>query len=248
VQDNPAWFQVTGAPGDPIGAGETFTISGSYPDELQFSLTYPGAQAVYRYSGVGSASDRWDTAQEYREFYQKEGKDWDPKLWPFAPTGPDSLAGVRYVGTHHAAVYFAFNLYYIQEPARRAAVLGRALDWLATATMLTIAAGPDGGAPTTASALPTVLSLGQNYPNPFNPITRIQIGIPAKYTGPVSLKIYNVRGQLVKTVFTGNKPAGYHAFTWDGTSDIGTSVATGVYFANFVAGDTRLSRKMVLLK
>jgi hypothetical protein len=118
VQDNPAWFQIRSAPGDPIGADETFVISGNYPDELKFSPTYPGAQAVYKYSGVGSASDRFETEQEWREFYEKDGKGWEPRLWPFAPSGPDTLAAVRYTGTHHAAVYFAFNLYYIQEPAR----------------------------------------------------------------------------------------------------------------------------------
>ncbi|MDH4036011.1 MAG: S8 family serine peptidase [Candidatus Krumholzibacteria bacterium] len=249
VKDNPAWFQISSAPGDPIGAGETFTISGSYPDELKFSTTWTGAEAVYRYSGVGSASDRWDTEKENREFYEKEGKEWDPKLWPFAPSGPDSLAGVRFVGPSHSAVYFSFNLYYIQEPARRAAVLGRALDWLASTTTLTVAAGGETlGSPDAPTLLPQQLSLGQNYPNPFNPVTQMRIGIPAKHTTPVSLKIYNVRGQLVRTVFSGVKPAGYHTFKWDGTDEHGSPVATGVYFANFVADNTRLTRKMVLLK
>ncbi len=247
VQDNPAWYQLTSLPGDPIGADESFVISGSYPDELKLSTTWPGAQGIYRYSGTGSSSDRFQTQQEYREFYQKEGKFWDPKAWPLAPTGPDSLAAVRFVGPHHAAVYFAFNLYYIQEPARRAAVLGRALDWLGTATAVAAASGP-AAAPTTTLVLPDRLSLDQNYPNPFNPITHIKIGIPAKYHNAVSLKIYNVQGQLVKTVFTGVKPAGYHTFTWDGHNDAGSPVATGIYFANFVAGDVRVTKKMVLLK
>jgi Immune inhibitor A-like, MAM domain/FlgD Ig-like domain len=246
VQDNPSFFQITSAPGDPIGADETFTISGSYPDELQFSTTYPGAQAVYRYSGPGTARDRFDNEQDYRAFYQKEGKTWDPKFWPLAPVGPDSLAAVRFVGPHHAAVYFAFNLYYIQEPARRAAILGRALDWLGTATMAAAAASP--GAPSQSVQIPAHLSLAQNYPNPFNPTTHIKIGIPAKFNSPVTLKIYDVAGRLVKTVFAGRKPAGYHEFLWDGFNDRGSPVASGIYFANFVAGDTRLTRKMVLLK
>jgi hypothetical protein len=245
VKDNPAWFQIRSAPGDPIGAGETFVISGSFPDELKFSTTYPGAQAVYRYSGVGTASDVWDTEQEYRDFYDKEGKEWDPKMWPFAPSGPDSLAGARYVGTRHASVYFAFNLYYIQQPARRAAVLGRALDWLAsTATVFAASGEADRSVP----EIPDRLTLRQNYPNPFNPSTHIQIGIPATYSEPVSLKIYNVRGQLVRTVFAGTKPPGFHEFTWNGVDDHGSPVASGVYFANFVSADTRLTRKMVMLK
>jgi hypothetical protein len=200
---------------------------------------------VYRYSGVGTATDAFETEQEYREFYEKEGKEWDPKMWPFAPSGPDSLAGARYVGTRHAAVYFTFNLYYILEPARRAAVLGRALDWLASTATAFAAAGE---ADRTTPEIPDQLTLGQNYPNPFNPTTRIQIGIPATYTEPVSLKIYNVRGQLVRTVFAGTKPPGYHEFMWNGLDDRGSPVASGVYFANFVSVDTRLTRKMVMLK
>jgi hypothetical protein len=245
VKDNPAWFQITGAPGNPIGAGETFTIAGSFPDEVRFSTTYPGAQAVYRYTGVGTATDAFETELEYRQFYEKEGKEWDPKMWPFAPSGPDSLAGVSYIGPQHAAVYFSFNLYYIQEPARRAAVLGRALDYLAsTATVFSATSQPENRLP----EVPQQLTLEQNYPNPFNPTTRLQIGIPAKHTTPVSLKIYNVRGQLVRTVFAGTKPPGFHTFEWNGVDDRGSPVASGVYFANFVSADTRLTRKMVMLK
>jgi hypothetical protein len=245
VKDNPAWFQIKSAPGDPIGADETFTISGSFPDELRFSTTYPGAAAVYKYHGVGSSADPTDML-DYRAFIEKEGKVWDEKeMWPMAPSGPDSLAAARYVGPKHSVVYFCFNLYYIQEPARRAAVLGRALDWLAsTATVL--ASNQTSG--TEIPKVPDMLTLGQNYPNPFNPSTRIQIGIPARYTEPVSLKIYNVRGQLVKTVFEGIKPAGFHSFAWTGLDERGSSVASGVYFARFVSGQTHLTRKMVLLK
>jgi hypothetical protein len=247
VKDNPAWFQLQGTPGDPIGAGETFVISGSFPDELQFSTTYPGAQAVYRYAGTGSAVEASWSESDHRAFYEKNGKEWDPKLWPFAPSGPDSLAGARYVGGNHAAVYFSFNLYYIQEPARRAAVLGRALDWLASTATVTVSAGGPALAPG-APALPTALTLEQNYPNPFNPVTTIKIGIPAGHGTPVALRVYDVRGKLVKTVFEGVKPAGYHAFRWDGTDNRGAPVATGVYFARFVADEARFTRKMVLLK
>lgn len=245
VQDNPAFFRIKSAPGDPIGANETFVIAGSFPDELKKSTAFPGAVPVYRYNGVGASVDPSDELN-YRALIEKEGKEWDPKLWPMAPVGPDSLAAARYIGTRHSAVYFAFNFYYIQEPARRAAILGRALDWLASTATVAIASNQTSS--TVGPKIPEQLSLGQNYPNPFNPRTRIQIGIPAKYNNPVSLKIYNVNGQLVRTVFTGRRPAGYHTFDWDGTDERGTSVASGIYFARFVSGQTQLTRKMVLLK
>jgi bacillopeptidase F (M6 metalloprotease family) len=246
-QDNPGFFRIKSTPGDPIGANETFVISGSYPDELRFSTTYPGAAGVYKYNGVGASADP-DDEFNYRALIEKEGKEWDPRLWPLAPTGPDSLAAVRYVGTNHSAVYFAFNFYYIQEPARRAAVLGRALDWLASTATVAVASKNETSQKIGNPTIPDQLTLGQNYPNPFNPTTRIEIGIPARYHEPVSLKIYNVRGQLVKTVFEGVRPAGFHSFAWNGTDEHGVTVASGVYFARFVSRETRLTRKMVLLK
>jgi hypothetical protein len=90
--------------------------------------------------------------------------------------------------------------------------------------------------------------LSHNYPNPFNPTTTIQFGI--KDRGYVSLKIYNVAGQLVKTLVDEVKnptPGGYK-FTWNGRSDAGAPVATGVYFCKLVTSDFSRTRKLVLLK
>ncbi|NIM19235.1 MAG: S8 family serine peptidase [Candidatus Latescibacteria bacterium] len=244
-RDDPGWRQLTSTPGDPIGAGETFTIQGYYPDELKLSTTYPGGAVIYKYSGMGSSLDLFDTEQELREFYEKEGKPWDPKLWPMAPTGPDSAAGVRYVNTTHASVYFSFNLKYIQEESRRAAVLDRVLNWLDTAMS---SEGVELAAENMTPEIPDRLTLWQNYPNPFNPVTTIKVGIPNDLKGSVSLKIYNVTGQLVKTVFVGRKPAGVYTFQWDGTNNVGQTVSTGIYFARFAAGDMKLTRKMILLK
>ena len=245
VQDDPDWRELTSAPGDPIGADETFTIQGSYPDEVKLSTTYTGGQVVYTYSGTGTSLDRFDTERDAREFYEKEGKAWDPKFWPFAPLGPDDAAAVRYVASTHASVYFAFNFNYIQEPDRQAAILDRALNWLGTASAFTNAmAAPSNDTPDT----PDKLVLGRNYPNPFNPSTRIVIGIPNGTSERVSLNVYNVQGQLVKTVFEGSKTPGFHTFEWDGTNNRGVGVSSGVYFVRFQAARTVLTRKMILLK
>ncbi len=244
VKDDPGFRRIRSTVGDPIGAGESFVISGSYPDEVKLSTTYPGAQIIYKYSALSEAGDGFATEIEAQQFFEKEGKEWDPRLWPFVPSGPDSIAGARYVGPQHAAVYFAFNLNYIQEAARRSAVIGRALDWLAVAASVQ----SDVALQTSTPDLPDQLVLGQNYPNPFNPVTRIQIGVPAGYSGKVELKIYNVQGQLVKTVFEGTKPAGFHTLVWDGSNSNGAQVSSGIYFARFQAGRTVLTRKMVLLK
>jgi hypothetical protein len=89
--------------------------------------------------------------------------------------------------------------------------------------------------------------LGQNFPNPFNPTTTIDYRLKA--AGPMTLRIYNVAGQLVRTLVDDSRQAGidYQAF-WDGRNDTGQSVSSGVYFYKLVARDFSQTRKMVLLK
>lgn len=245
VKDDPGWRQISSRPGDPIGADEVFTISGSYPDEVKLSTTYPGADIVYTYSGIGSSGSPFATEIELREFYEKEGKEYDPRLWPMLPSGPDSIAGARFVKPTCASVYFTFNFSYIKEAPRRAAILDRALDWLGLAAT---GLGEQGVAATAAVPLPERLELAQNYPNPFNPLTRIQFSIPTGFARPVSVRIYDVQGRLVKTVFEGIKEPGIYTFDWNGTDEIGHNVSSGIYFCNFIAGDVVMTRKMMLLK
>jgi hypothetical protein len=89
--------------------------------------------------------------------------------------------------------------------------------------------------------------LDQNYPNPFNPVTTIRYQV--KSTGPVTLRIYNVAGQLVRTLVDDVVEAGMiHEATWRGRNDAGSPVASGVYFYKLVAGDFVQTKKMVLLK
>jgi hypothetical protein len=95
--------------------------------------------------------------------------------------------------------------------------------------------------------MPKVFSLAQNFPNPFNPATRIKFTLPKK--SHVSLKVYNVAGQLVKTLRDDVMDVGSHEVTWDGTNNIGSSVASGVYFYKMKAGaDYENVKKMILLR
>jgi hypothetical protein len=90
--------------------------------------------------------------------------------------------------------------------------------------------------------------LSGNYPNPFNPVTTIRYGIRER--GHVSLKIYNVAGQLVRTLVNQVRTPREEAFTvtWDGRSNAGQQVASGVYFCRMVARDFTQTRKVVLLR
>ncbi|MCK4418056.1 MAG: T9SS type A sorting domain-containing protein, partial [Candidatus Latescibacteria bacterium] len=88
--------------------------------------------------------------------------------------------------------------------------------------------------------------LAQNYPNPFNAVTCIsyQLAQPAF----VTLKVYNLSGQLVKMLVKENKPAGWHSERWDGRNSSGRTVASGIYFYHFTASEFSKVRKMLLLK
>lgn len=90
----------------------------------------------------------------------------------------------------------------------------------------------------------------QNYPNPFNPTTSIDFRI--KEDSNVSLAVYNIRGQKVKTLIAEELPAGKHSVVWDGKNEAGKKVASGIYFSSFDAdnanGDYTSVKKMILLK
>ena len=71
-------------------------------------------------------------------------------------------------------------------------------------------------------------SLSQNYPNPFNATTTIKFSLPA--SAYVSLNIYNVRGQQIRTLLADNKNSGQYVQTWDGLTDNGSLAPSGIYF------------------
>ena len=89
-------------------------------------------------------------------------------------------------------------------------------------------------------------ALRQNYPNPFNPATMIPFDISAP--AHVTLTIYNIRGQAVRTLVDESMTARSYARQWDGRNDAGQSVSSGVYFYKLVAGDFQDVRKLVLMK
>ncbi len=94
--------------------------------------------------------------------------------------------------------------------------------------------------------VPPELTLGQNYPNPFNPSTTISYQLPA--TGKTRLDIYNVRGQLVRTLIDAEQEAGYHSVVWNGTDNAGQSVASGIYFYRLSSPAQTLGKRMLLMK
>jgi hypothetical protein len=92
----------------------------------------------------------------------------------------------------------------------------------------------------------TKYDLSQNYPNPFNPQTTIAFSL--KNRGHVSLNVYNVAGELVRTLVNEERGAGSHKKEWDGRDNAGQEVSSGVYFYKLVANSFSQTKKMVLLK
>lgn len=94
--------------------------------------------------------------------------------------------------------------------------------------------------------LPTEYSLSQNYPNPFNPSTEIAFSLPN--ASEVKLDIFNIKGQLVKTVVNGKYDAGSYTVEWDSRDERGNQVSSGIYLYRLTAGEFTETRKMILLK
>jgi len=99
-----------------------------------------------------------------------------------------------------------------------------------------------------SSCLPAKFSLYQNYPNPFNPSTCIQYFVGGDKPVKVSLKIYNVVGQLVKTLVDEEKLPGEYEEMWDSKNEKNEEVASGVYFYKLKISDHVETKRMVLLK
>lgn len=89
-------------------------------------------------------------------------------------------------------------------------------------------------------------ALSQNVPNPFNPTTLIRYELSDQEH--VTLSVYDANGTLVRTLVDEVRPIGKNEVTWDGRSDTGNAVGSGVYFYRIAAGSFSTSRKMVLLK
>lgn len=85
-----------------------------------------------------------------------------------------------------------------------------------------------------------------NYPNPFNPETTIRYSV--KEAGPVAIEIYNLKGQLVKSLVSDDKAAGEHSVIWKGTDNNNRPVSSGVYFYKMSAGKYSSTKKMIMMK
>ncbi len=89
-------------------------------------------------------------------------------------------------------------------------------------------------------------ALFPNFPNPFNPETTISYSLSVQTS--VRLSIFNLKGQLVRSLVNGEQPSGNHHVRWDGTDDHGKAVCSGIYLYSLVTPGFKRSHKMVLMK
>jgi hypothetical protein len=93
---------------------------------------------------------------------------------------------------------------------------------------------------------PTEFALLQNYPNPFNPETTIKYNLAE--AANVQLRIYNIVGQVVRTLVGDRQAAGRYQVRWNGTDDRGVAVSSGIYFYQISAGKFQDVKRLMLLK
>jgi len=96
------------------------------------------------------------------------------------------------------------------------------------------------------TVLPVQTALCENYPNPFNPETTISYVLAKE--GIVSIEIYNIKGQKVKTLVDGLQAAGRHNVVWNGKDTRGGDMSSGVYFYRMTTNGYTQTKKMMLVK
>jgi len=99
---------------------------------------------------------------------------------------------------------------------------------------------------TPENVVPQAFDLSQNYPNPFNPTTIIKYAIPQNAV--VTLSVYNMLGQKIKTLVSEQKNAGTYSVQWNGDNEFGQKVSSGAYIYKITAGNFVKAMKLILMK
>jgi hypothetical protein len=96
------------------------------------------------------------------------------------------------------------------------------------------------------AVMPGQFELSQNYPNPFNPSTTLSFAVPEP--SRVNLAVFNILGRQVALLKDEVLAPGYYSLTWDGRSEAGSPLPTGVYFYRLKTDHVSMTRRMMLLK
>lgn len=180
---------------------------------------------------------KWDDNKDLNWAWQRD--DGYFQIWPLPEDlsyANDTLKTAAMGGFPLGDLYRWWPDQYAQWKAQEDAEHTRINTWLET--------GTDPGAVDVREvkgSAPSVYKLSQNYPNPFNPTTKIEYSVPK--SGYVSLKVYNLLGQEVSTLFSGNQKVGNYIATFDGTG-----LASGIYLYRLQTDNVSITKKLVLMK
>lgn len=169
---------------------------------------------------------------------------------PIPPAFPiftfDTTTAEKYVASafetdSFKVVYFSFPFEDIAAPDDQWTVMERIFNWFEHKTSIE---------QNTVTAIPSTFQLFQNYPNPFNTETDIRYQIvDDRFPSPISLKIYNILGQEVKTLVNREHMPREYVATWDGKDRSGNDVSSGIYFYRLSTGkNISQARRMMLLR
>jgi hypothetical protein len=140
-------------------------------------------------------------------------------------------------------VYMPFDLMYVYDPVAKAPADRPARAKLLEKVLLHFGESPTGAATDVPQA---GVFASRSWPNPFNPTATIEYSLPR--AGELTIRIFNVRGELVRTLFEGRVTQSTGRVVWDGTDGSGRAVSSGVYFYQVKSADREAFRKMTLVK
>ena len=208
---------------------------------------------VYQFSGVtGSIFDGLSNLTFDNGTHGTYDVDWPDCLNPFSGSqvclnydGTSYHAAIQYEGTFGSSskvgklVHFGFPFETIYPEASRNEIMKRIINYFEPGTSVDIAGDES------VLSKPCEFRLFQNFPNPFNPSTTVKFSIPN--SAFVSIEIYNVMGQRIKSLLNAELISGIHQIEWDGTNDQGWKVSAGTYLLMMKSEDFIQIRKMIIL-
>ena len=241
---NAKWFAVAGAISRYDGASWT-----TYPERY--------AQAV----AVDHDNVKWFGGQTIESYDNESWMEYTHEAVGLPVLHVISIAvdhnNVKWFGTEDRGVLrfdgTTWNRYTAADGLGSNQVNGIAVDqdnvvWFATSNGITSVDADT--LPLTVASLhndvPATVVITGNYPNPFNPSTTLEFLLDT--TTIVTLDIYSITGQHVKTLLAAYRPAGVNTVVWDGTDDMGAEVSSGVYFCRMRAGEMIAAQRMMLVR
>jgi hypothetical protein len=216
-----------------ITGGPIEGFTNDYASILTTPWGYDGADVVYSYTATGDGEVDISVTSDFDNALAVFTECADPAGSQIG-TGTDDNGSSPYVESVTVPMMSGVTYYIVNGAYNSTATGGWTLEmsshWLAL----------------NGIGLPDVFALHNNYPNPFNPVTNITYDIPE--VAQVTLDIYNVSGQKVRTLAQGQHEPGRYRIQWNATNDYGNPLSSGMYIYRIRAGDFVSVKKLILMK